>query len=69
MCKIEVEGKNLTTDMLRAGAAMLWQHGKDANNNPLDIAAANEAKTSKRGIHGLKQPAIDPLNWRHAPMQ
>lgn len=69
LCKIEVEGKNVTRSMLEAGAAMLWEHGQDANTNQGDRAAQIDAARAGKGIWGLKQPPTDPVRWKHDPIK
>lgn len=62
-CKIEVEGKDVSTEMLRVGAAMIYER---YYRGPADRAAQEEAKAAHKGIYSYKTPPIDPTIWSHA---
>lgn len=62
-CKIEVEGKDVSTEMLRVGAAMIYER---YYRGPADRAAQNEAMNAKKGIYGYKNPPINPSIYQHS---
>ncbi len=64
VCKIEVEGKDVSTEMLRAGAAMLYEQ---FYKGPQHRAAQNQAKANKVGIWADKVPPQPPWEYRRTP--
>lgn len=66
VCQIEIEGRALDAELVKAGAAMLYQRYvpfADARRPGLEAAEA-EAKKAKRGIWGLDKPPVEPETWR-----
>jgi micrococcal nuclease len=63
MCQIEIEGKNVSQEMIRAGAAWLYSH---FNNDPRLKAAQGEAISERRGLWAGENP-IPP--WQFRQMQ
>lgn len=63
-CKIDIEGKDVSTEMLRVGAAMIYEK---YYRGPADRAAQEEAKTAKKGVYGHKTPPINPNYYQHSP--
>ena len=62
VCQIEVSGADVTVEMIRAGAAMLYRrYNNDAGLSKLE----DEAKANKRGLWGLPNP-IDPETYNHS---
>jgi micrococcal nuclease len=64
MCKIEIEGKDVSTEMLRAGAAMIYEQ---FYKGPKHREAQNQAKVGKQGIWGDKTPPQPPWEYRRSP--
>lgn len=64
VCKIELEGKDVSTEMLKAGAAMIYER---YYRGPADRAAQEEAKAKKVGIWSYKTPPVAPWDYRHTP--
>ena len=53
MCQIEVEGKDVSTEMIREGAAWLYQrYSNDKSLKKLEL----EARKDRRGLWGLPSP-------------
>ena len=63
VCKIELSGKDVSTEMLRVGAAMIYER---YYRGPADRAAQEEAKSKQKGIYSYKAPPIDPTIWSHS---
>ena len=61
LCQIEVEGKNVSTEMIKAGAAWLYEH---FNNDPRLKAMQDDAMKNKRGLWANEKP-IPPWQFRN----
>lgn len=64
LCQIEIEGKDVSTEMIRAGAAWLYER---YNNDPRLKAVQGEAAAAKRGLWADPNP-IPPWQFRRNPM-
>lgn len=62
-CKIELEGKDVSTEMLRVGAAMIYEK---YYRGPADRAAQEQAKKARNGIWGYKEPPVNPSVYQHS---
>lgn len=60
LCQIEIEGKNVSTEMIRSGAAWLYEH---FNNDPRLKAVQADAAKNKRGLWANENP-IPPWEFR-----
>lgn len=61
MCQIEISGKDVSKEMVRAGAAMVYErYAKD----PELFQLQNDARTNKRGLWANPNP-INPEHFRH----
>ena len=63
MCQIEIEGKDVSTEMVKAGAAWLYPH---FNDDPRLKAVQDEAIASQKGLWAGDNP-IPP--WQFRQMQ
>lgn len=61
LCQIEISGKDVSQEMVRAGAA--WVYKKYATDPKL-FQLENEARTAKRGLWADPNP-INPEQFRH----
>lgn len=60
LCQIEVEGKDVSTEMIRAGAAWLYRR---YSNDPVLSKLEREAKADKRGLWNALNPEY-PENFK-----
>lgn len=67
VCKIEIEGADVSTKMLEQGAAMIYEQ---FYKGPAHRAAQDKAKAGQLGIwnpKAVQQPPQPPWNYRHTP--
>jgi len=62
ICQVDIEGKDVSQELVRAGAAMVYAR---YNKNPALLGIQAEAKNAKRGLWQFPDP-IDPEIYSHS---
>jgi len=68
LCQLEVHGKDVSLEMLRVGAAMMYRrYVQPGNPHYAEYDAAEKsARENHRGIFGYSTPPIDPERYNHS---
>lgn len=62
VCQIEIEGKDVTMELLKAGAGQIYSR---YGTTPERQAAQSDAQANKRGIWGMGTPPSNSEQFRH----